>query len=67
MLPRLNTNMLPQPVSDTESVPVFYIFVQADEQQPTSSTRMKEEDAEESQQSATDEYPEVPRPTLFTK
>ena len=52
---------------DTESTPVFYMFVQADGQQPTSSSRMKEEAAEESQQSATDDYPEVPRPPLYTQ
>ena len=66
-LPQPNTNTLPQPVFDTESVPVFYMFVQSDGQHPTSSIRTKEEDAEESQQSATDSYPEVPRPPLYTK
>ena len=52
---------------DTESVPVFYMFVQADGQQPTSSTRMNEEAAEESQQTATDNNPEVSRPPLYTQ
>ena len=52
---------------DTESVPVFYMFVQADGQQPASSSRMKEEAAKESQQSATDNDPEVSRPPLYTQ
>ena len=53
---------------DTESVSVFYMFVQADEQQPTSSSRMKEEAVEESQQSATDDNnSKVSRPPLYTQ
>ena len=47
-LPQSNTNTLPQSMVDTESVSVFYMFVQADGQQPTSSSRMKEEAVEES-------------------
>ena len=52
---------------DTESVPLFYMFVQADGQQLTSSSRMKEEAAEESRQSATDDNPGVLRPPLYTQ
>ena len=59
LLPQTNTNTLPQYTVYTKSVPVFYMFVQADGQRPTSSIRMKEEAAEESQQSATDNNPEV--------
>ena len=66
-LPQLNTNTLPQHTVDTESVPVFSMFVQDDGQQPTSSSRMKEDAAEESQQSATDDNPEVSRPPLYTQ
>ena len=43
------------------------MFVQSDGQQPTSPAKMNEEDAEESQQSATDDNPELPRPPLYTK
>ena len=34
-LPQSNTNTLLQPVFNTESVPVFYMFVQSNGQQPT--------------------------------
>ena len=65
-LPQSN-KPLPQPMVDTGNLPVFYMFVQADGQQPTSSSRMKEEAAEESQRSATDDNPKVSRPPLYTQ
>ena len=60
-LPQPTTNTLPQSTVDIESIPVFYMFVQEDGQRPTSSSRMKEEAAEESRQSATDDNSKVLR------
>ena len=65
-LPQPNIT-LPQSMVDTESTPVFYMFVQADGQQPTSSFRVKEEAAEESHQLATDDNSKVSRPPLYTQ
>ncbi|HKQ21504.1 MAG TPA: hypothetical protein VJS91_05655 [Nitrososphaeraceae archaeon] len=66
-LPQSNSTTLPQQTVDSESVPVFYMFVQADGQQPTSSSRMTEEAAEESHQLATDDNSKVSRPPLYTQ
>ena len=57
--------MLPQSVFNTDSVPMFYMFVQSDGRQPTSSARMME-DVQESQQSANDDNTHIPRPPLYT-
>ena len=62
-----SNNTLPQPIDNTESAPMFFMFVQPDGQQPTSSVRIKQEDITEGQQSATDNEPQVPRPPLYTK
>ena len=58
-------NTLPKPVLNGESVPVFYMFVQSDGHQPTSSARMME-DIPESQKSATDSNTRISRPPLYT-